>query len=156
MPCLIPNLYAIIAIENTKRVDMITTSVVISNGADVVASIPIEYGVTLSIFWGTFSFMVALLIMSYRYGVKVGESKGYDKGLTDGQTKGFNAGKQEFRNSTHVIHDVSCKHYPKDELLKHISLFKKRGDGTVVDVECPYIENDKTCYLINQKCMKFA
>jgi len=151
MPCSTPSLYDIIAITKMLRVDMITTNVVISNGAEVIASIPVEYGVTLSIFWGTISFIVGFLVMSYRYGIKVGEVRGYDKGLKDG----FKDGKKDFRNSTHILHDVSCRHYPKEEGLKHISIIKTRGDGNIVDVECPYIEKDKTCYLIDKKCVKF-
>jgi len=120
-------------------------------------------------FWTSIlGFIISLLILSYKLGYEKGKKEtchdqytlGVEKGkyLTDEAKykEGFSAGKKDFRNSTHILNDVSCKHYPKDEVLKHISIIKKRGDATVVDVECPYIESDNICYLINKKCIKFT
>lgn len=133
---------------------MITIDVVISSGSTVVASIPLDWGITISAFFGFTSFIVGLLVLSYRYGVKVGQALGYDKGSKDGQTQGFLEGKKDFKNSTKVYDLVSCPHNP----LKHIHLngisIIKKNDGTLIDVECPYLNKDKTCQNTNQTCVK--
>ena len=135
---------------------MISISVVISNGADAIASIPVSVEFVWTIFIGFISFIVVFLYSSFKYGEKVGEQKGYASGLKDGKKIGFSDGKRDFLNSTQIIDKVVCEHNPeKQPLLNGINLIRK-NDGLIIDVECPFIEVDKTCQITKQKCMKLS
>lgn len=118
-------------------------------------------------FWTSlFGFTVSLLVFSYKFGYRKGQQETchdqYSLGLEKGKDFadesrykiGFSDGRHDFFKSTKIVDSVNCNYHPeKNPLLNGISLIKQ-NDGKTIDVECPYLQNDKTCQNTNIRCEK--
>jgi hypothetical protein len=155
-----------------------TIEVVISNAGSVLGTAPVSWEWFLATVVAFLSYIITLLILSYKYGYKKGyikglsvgkqrgfrrgyksgkikgNNQGFKDGLKKGFDKGFDKGKADYYNTTIKNENIICIHNPTKQYLLNGIVLTTKANGDFIDIQCPLLGNDKICQTTNKPCEK--